>query len=271
MKKVFLIFIVVFLMMGISLFGKADEQKLPDHPSDGLAPYRANFNTTDQKNVSSSLFRDPVFEGYAYNAYDPTSAIPLGPIYFPGDDPASVTLLAPTSSTNFIAGACWIADTETWYGCEYGGGLWTIDHTNGAMTYVAATTEGYQGLAFDDATGTMYATDGTSLYTLDMNTGASALIGSHNVAMTMIGIACDGEGSIYGVTVDFTAISDLYMIDTVTGNATSLGSTGGQLLYAQDLAYDKDNGVLYSSAYFGDGTPPGLYEINTSTAAMTPW
>jgi hypothetical protein len=102
-----------------------------------------------------------------------------------------------------------------------------------------------------------------------MTTGAATLVGSFGFDYTMIGIACDGTGNCYGVTVDFTLISDLYSIDLSTGVATSIGSTGGQLLYAQDLAYDKNNDISYLAAYFGDGTPSGLYQIDTTTAAMT--
>ena len=268
MKKLVL-FTMVFLLISLSLFSIAEDQKLLDRQTNGLAPHREYFNTN--KKTDTDQYRDPDFEGYAYNAYDPSSTYAEGPIYFAGSDPSSITLLAPTQSTDFIAGACWLADEETWYGTQYGGGLYSIDHTNGNMTYIGNTAVGFQGIEYDDASGIMYATDGTSLYTLDWTTGASTLIGSHNIGDTMIGIAGDGEGNLYGVSVSFTAISPLYSIDPATGNATSIGSTGGQLLYAQDLAFDKDNGILYSAAYFGDGTPPGLYEIDTDTGAMTGW
>ena len=269
MKKLVL-FTMVFLLISLSLFSIAEDQKLLDRQTNGLAPHREYFNT-NKKTTNTDHYRDPDFEGYGYNAYDPTGTYENGPIYFAGSDPTSITLLAPTQSGNFIAGACWIADEETWYGSQYGGGLYTIDHTNGNMTYIGNTSVGFQGIEYDDASGLMYGTDGADLYTIDWTTGATTLIGSHNVGDTMIGIGGDGEGNLYGVTVSFTAISDLYLIDLATGNATSLGSTGGQFLYAQDLAFDKDAGILYSAAYFGDGTPPGLYEIDINTCAMTGW
>ncbi len=269
MKKLVL-FLIVFLLFSLSLFSITEDQKLLTRKVDGLAPQRDYFNT-NKKTMTADHYRDPDFDGYGYNAYDPTGTYVNGPIYFPGSDPSDITLLAPTTSGNFIAGACWIADEETWYGGQYGGGLYSIDHITGNMTFIGNTTAGFHGLEYDDASGIMYGSDGANLYTVDWTTGASTLIGPHNTADTMIGIAGDGEGNMYGVTVSFTEISDLYLIDLATGNATSLGSTGGQFLYAQDLAFDKDAGILYNAAYFGDGTPPGLYEIDTNTCAMTWW
>ncbi|MDO9577986.1 MAG: carboxypeptidase regulatory-like domain-containing protein [Candidatus Cloacimonadales bacterium] len=234
----------------------------------GLAPRQIFNPTASQPVVNPNPFRDPDYQAYAYNAYDPTSAIPQGPVTYILNNPAGLTSLASTTSMDFIAGACWVAEEETWYGSQYGGGLYSIDITTGAMTYIA-TTISLSGIEYDDASGIMYGTDGASLYTVNWTTGATTLIGSHGIGDTMIGIAGDGEGNMYGVSVSFSAISPLYLINLSTGNAASLGSTGGQLLYAQDIAFDKDAGTLYSAAYFGNGTAPGLYTINTTTCAMT--
>jgi len=224
MKKLILLFIVL-LLFSLPLFSVTKDQKLLDRQVNGLAPHREYLNT--YKAMNTNLFRDPDFDGYAYNAYDPTGAVPEGPIYFSGADPTVVTLLAPTTSTDFIAGGCWIADEETWYGCQYGGGLYSIDHLNGTMTYIGYTSQGFNGIEYDDASGIMYGTNGTSLYTVDWATGATTLVGSHGIGFTMIGIASDGDGNMYGVTVDFSAISDLYSIDLATGSATSIATTGG--------------------------------------------
>ncbi|MCK5052372.1 MAG: T9SS type A sorting domain-containing protein [Candidatus Cloacimonetes bacterium] len=270
MKKLVIIMIVSFLIFGLSLNART-KNVVGVRALTGLAPYQQFNSSTEQPVISPNPSRDPDYQVYAYNAYDPSGTNPQGPVTFILNDPLGLTSLAATTSSDFIAGGCWIADEETWYGSQYGGGLYSIDITTGAMTYIAGTTESLSGIEFDDASGILYGTDGYSLYTVDWTTGATTFIGSHNLpgSLLMIGIAGDGDGNLYGVTVDFSAISDLYQIDLASGNAASLGSTGGQLLYAQDLAFDKDDGVLYSAAYFGDGTPPGLYSIDTSTAAMT--
>ncbi|MFO7676944.1 MAG: choice-of-anchor J domain-containing protein, partial [Thermoplasmatota archaeon] len=204
---------------------------------------------------------------YAYNAYDPSAAVVEGPIYFDSDDPETVTLIAPTSSPQFIAGGCWVED-EGWYGSQYLGGLWTIDESTGAMTLVGSHAQTLNGLTYCDATDTMYGASSTDLYTVDMDTGATTLVGSFGIAYTMIGIACDGQGNMYGTTVDFSAIADLYSIDMTTGAATSIGSTGLPLLYAQDMEYDKENDELYLAAYT---TSMGgqLYTCDTDTGATT--
>ena len=268
MKKLFIIMILSFLIFGLSLNAETKEGTV-ERDKTGLAP-RQLFSSSHAQQYEPNPNRDPDYQVYGYNAYDASGTNPEGPVTFVLDTPAGLTSLAATTSTDFIAGACWIADEETWYGSQYGGGLYAIDHETGAMTYIAATTESLMGIDYDDASGIMYGSDGNNLYTVDWTTGATTLIGSHNVGgLLMIGIAGDGEGNLYGVTVDFSLTSDLYLIDLTTGNATSLGNTGGQLLYAQDLAFDKDDGVLYAAAYFGDGTPSGLYTIDVSTAAMT--
>ena len=270
MRKTFLLFIAFLLLLNLPLFSIAEDQKLHDRKVNSLAPHREYFYT-NKKTTNADTYRDPDFGGYGYNAYDPSDTYFEGPISFTGSDPTSITLLAPTTSPNYIAGACWNAAEDTWYGSHWGGGLYSIDPTNGNMTYIAATNQILLGLEYDDTSGIMYGSDGNNLYTVDWTTGATTLIGSHNIDFVMISIACDVIGNMYGVTVDFTEISDLYSINLTTGEATSISSTGEHLLYAQDLAFDKDNGILYLTAYFGDGTPPGLYEINIQTAEMTCW
>jgi len=264
MKKLLVVIIVSFLIFGLTLNAKTNEKTVIRNV-EGLAP-RQLIGTPDYDQIAfPNLNRDPDYQVYAFTGYDPSSIIPEGPATFVLNNPAGLTSLAVSTGQSIMTGACWVAEEETWYCCQYGGGLYSINHNTGDMTYIANSIN-LNGIEYES--GIMYGTDGHNLYNVDRTTGATTLIGSHNTSFGMIGIASDGEGNMYGVTADAVALSDLYLIDLDTGNAASIGSTGAQLCFAQDISYDRDDGVLYSAAYFGDQTS-GLYTINTTTCAMS--
>jgi hypothetical protein len=189
---------------------------------------------------------------YGYNSYD--DLMDEGPISFPSTNPSDITLLGPAGSTSFLTGGCFVEDT--WYVCEYTDGtssypddkIWTIDTTDGSYTEIGdyGLSESLNGLAYDDSTGTLYGCTGTKLYTVDPIDGSATLIGSMGNSGLMVGIACDGEGSLYGIDL---GDESLYAIDPITGSATVIGDTGLSLNYAQDMAYDKDDDILFLAAY----------------------
>jgi hypothetical protein len=199
---------------------------------------------------------------YAYNAYDPSGAHEEGPITF--DTPDVIELLAPGIVPNFIGGADIDADGN-WYGVEYGGGIYHIDY-DGTMTLMGASI-GMNGLCFDSTTGIWYGTGTNNLYTVDVLTGDSTLIGSHGVTNTFIGLICDNNGDLYGYDVLFTGMSHLYSVDKATGAATDLGALNIGFLYAQDPAYDRDNEIFYIAGYTQSGTS-GLYTLDGLTCTL---
>ena len=246
-----------------SINPEADERKLAERlaaegivNSTGRAPFTSYVPTGEDLLPINSLGRDMVF---AYNAYDPSSVLVEGPITFDLETPGSLTQLAATSSSDFIAGACW-AD-GTWYGCMYGGGLYTIDEETGTMTLVGASPD-LSGIAWDGST--MYGASVTSLYTIDPATGAGTLIGPlGTTGGLMIGIGCDADGDIYGYDI---GDDNFYSINKNTGAATVVGPLGFDYNYAQDMAFDKDNDICYLAGYTTTG---GLYTVNVATGAAT--
>jgi hypothetical protein len=97
----------------------------------------------------------------------------------------------------------------------------------------------------------------------------------------MIGIAFDGAGNLYGLDI---GDESLYSIDPGSAATAYIGSTGLTLNYAQDMAYDINNDILYLSAYTvaakkdgltaarftGEKSPGGeLYTCDTGTGATT--
>ncbi|MEF8873947.1 MAG: S8 family serine peptidase [Candidatus Thermoplasmatota archaeon] len=197
---------------------------------------------------------------YAFEVYPEDRSL-----WFPPDDPTNLNVIAPNEADDFIAGGAWVIDT--WYGSSYAGGLWTIDETDGSMNKVGDLGLTLNGITYDDSTDTLYGAGGGSLYAVNPDTADTTEIGSFGIEDTMIGIAADGFGNIYGTTVS-SGNDDLYSIDPNTGEATSIGDTGVSFYYAQDMAYDKNQRALYQTAYLESGTS-GFYELDTDTGAAT--
>jgi len=181
---------------------------------------------------------------YAYNAYDPTGQLAEAPITFESDNPGDVTLLKPTSSSNFIAGAVWV-DCE-WIGCQYDTGqIWKIDLYNGDMENIGGGGSGLNGLAYDYRTHTMYGASFYNLYEIDSITGSQYLIGSWGSSYLAIAIAIDIDGICY---IHDIVTESIYIIDLETGEATLLGPTGiSGGGYGGDMAYDIANNLMYLS------------------------
>ena len=225
---------------------------------------------------------------YAYNAYDPSSVVPEGPISFPSDDPGTISSLAPTTSGDFLSAGCWAVDT--FYASEYGtGNLYMIDTDTGAMTNIGSLGTTLNGMAYDDSSDTMYAVGNGNLYEVDPTIPSLTTIGAHNAGLTIISLACDGNGNLYGHSVSFTTTDNLYSFDPNTGQSSLIGSLGVSMLYAQDAAFDKDNGKLYLAGYteyvdrgetgydvaglvpeeYAEGRGGGLYECDVNTGSLT--
>ncbi|MDZ4182804.1 MAG: hypothetical protein U1B83_08010, partial [Candidatus Cloacimonadaceae bacterium] len=165
---------------------------------------------------------------------------------------------------SFLAGADWMEGT--WMGSVYNpASWWTVNPQTGAGTRLAFTDRTMHGLAYDEVNNIIYGTDSYSLYTINPNTGAQTLIGPFMAGGwpgSMIGLAYDSyDATLYGVDVGFDALLE---IDTATGLAYGIGYLGIDLLFAQDIALDRDTGWLYLAAYTGSGA---LYWIHTQNGS----
>ncbi len=260
MKKLFLITVVMFLFLGLSLYGKTKEPAISNEHSIGLAPHQNFVQPNNQTTGQTVPNRDPDYQSYAYEAY-PGS--PEGPVTFILNDPAGLTSLAATTSSDFIAGATWMEDT--WIGCEYDTGNFYTIETDGTMTLIGGNGTACNGVAYDDNSGTLYGSNysgSSNLYTIDPATGNGTLVGTINSGI-IIAMACDNDGNLYGIDI---LDESLYSIDSATGAGTVIGNTGLSLNYAQDMEYDKDGETCYLSAYTSSGK---LYTCDLSTGATT--
>ncbi|HWR63861.1 MAG TPA: hypothetical protein VN365_05610, partial [Candidatus Thermoplasmatota archaeon] len=237
-----------------------DRQETPQIKLDGLAPKASTLIKTQPH---TPLLNRGYF--YAYNAYDPSGGHVTGPITF--DTPDAIDLLAPGVFPNFCCGAD-MDNGGAWYGCDYAGGLYSIDPDSGTQTFIGGSI-GVNGMTVDGTTGTWYVTSANSLYTMDVSSGATTRIGSHGVSNTFIGLACDIDGNMYAYDVLWTGDSTLYSVDKATGAATAVGDMGYGFVYAQDMGFDRDNDVLYIAGYFNSGAPSALLTCDVSTGACT--
>jgi hypothetical protein len=192
---------------------------------------------------------------YAFEAYPTEQSFS-----FDSATPGITTVIAPSTAGSFISAGTW-ADGQ-WYASAYYGGFYSVDPETGAMTLIGSSIT-LNGMAYDDTSSTMYAIDSYNLYTLNMATGATTMVGPMNSGGLMIDMAIDADGNAFGHDI---STSSIYSINLATGAATLIGPTGISANYAQGMGYDKDNGVLYLAAYTGGGA---LYTVDTATGAAT--
>lgn len=189
---------------------------------------------------------------------------PEGPCTFMLSNPGEITDLPAANpwQDSFLSGADWI--NGEWFGYEYGvNRLWEVDTATGAGTQIGTGTTGLTGIAYDPDNGVIYASGANSLYTLDPLTGASTLVGSYGPGtFQMISLAC--RHIDYSLWAIDTMSDALYTIDPATGAATLVGPLGINISYAQDLAFNQVDGMLFLAAYTTKGA---LYWIDTETGA----
>jgi hypothetical protein len=203
---------------------------------------------------------------YGYKVYPNPDLI----ISFDLDNPDTLNTIGTPITTDKIAGGTWIEGI--WWCCEYSSignsKIWVIDHITGDMTLIGESGVGLNGLAYDDTTSKIYACSSTELYSIDMDSGDATLIGAFNInGCVMVGIACDGYGKMYGEDLH---TDSLYSIDPMTGISTLIGAFGLDLNYGQDIAFDKETGICYLSAFtVHNGNEGALYTCNLTTGSTT--
>jgi len=124
-----------------------------------------------------------------------------------------------------------------------GSSLVAFDKTDGTVTTVASlNVSGLESIAFDPNSGILYGAAQNGLYTIDPTTGDSAFVGSfgnpYNLNLAQ-NIRFDADGNLYlSNTSDNT---DLYQVNTGTGNATFVGQIDGY----SDLILENGSQYMY--------------------------
>ncbi len=108
------------------------------------------------------------------------------------------------------------------YGTANGSSLYKINPDTAASTFIGSTGTFINSLVFDSA-GTLYGAN-NALYTLDINTGASSLVGNGGDAYSSSGDLAFIGGQLH--LSSFGSSDSLVRIDTGTGFGTSIGDIG---------------------------------------------
>lgn len=148
--------------------------------------------------------------------------------------------------------------------------LHTIDTSTGLLTPIGplGVTFSFGDLAYDASTGTMYMSNGwgaglstpSSLYTVNLQTGAATLIGSTG-ALSIFGLAIDPTtGKLYGSAS--TTATGFYEINKSTGVATLLGDPA--------ISLDGLTHIGGTNAVVGLFAGPGsLHQLNLTNGTPT--
>ena len=142
--------------------------------------------------------------------------------------------------------------------------LYRVDQGSGAATLVGNTgITNVTGLAFDAATGELFASSGAddSLYRVNPSNASASFVGS-------LGVGVGGNGLAYDQANQQLYLSDgntdnLYRVNPATGAATTVGSINQASTVG--LAFDPESGVLYGV----DAVSDQLVSIDLSTGNAT--
>ena len=200
---------------------------------------------------------------FAWVVYSNGTGLPEGPAKLSLPDGQLTSILSDSSI--WMSGAEFIGNQL--YGVSYSGAysdLYSINAQTGAYVLVANTGVLFTGFTYDTVGQTAYASDPYNLYTVNLETGASAAVGAFadTNPYLVIGIAADNDGNLFGLDI---VQGVLLSINPTTAEATVIGSLGVNISYAQDIAYDRDNNILYGTLYNNSTSRGELYSINTST------
>ena len=216
-------------------------------------------------NLQNSIYSEDLSVGFGWNAFD--NIQPYGPaaLYYNSTDACEIqSIIQNGNSDTFMAGADFIEDE--WYAVQYSynnsSKVYKIDPITGETFLMCGADEGFDGLAYDITTETVFVNKSNNIYTLNVETGVSNFIGTVSAAAGFVGIACDLEGVLYGLE-GYVGNCGLFTIDKNTAQGTLVGYTGTSIMTAQDIAYDRNNDVLYGM--LAGNQYNGLYNISTTT------
>jgi hypothetical protein len=228
-----------------------------------------DMNTTNdcKTRMVKLLDLNRVVFGYA----TPDTFSQYGPVSFNLGSPGTLNHIAP-HTYNPLMGGAWV--NGTWYATtgwnEPDGIFCKIDPLTGDKTDIGTTGKSFSGIAFNPVDSKMYAmrydflsTHNSSLYTINMETGAPSRIGPSVTGVNSLAI--DNGGNAFGVNV---LTNQLGSINLATGAWTVIGDIGFEAYIGENLAFDQTTGNLFMCTQ--ELPWPGftrLRWVNTSTGA----
>lgn len=223
-------------------------------------PIPRNLSTLPSHESTSSL-RGSIAFGYETQSsafYD-----------FDIDDYPAKTLVS-SYATPITGMAMLRNETDFAYGVSWDNlNLYSIDRATGAATDMGVPTgtpaDGFNDITVDPTTNVIYAAGANdALYIIDPIGMTTTFIGNFVNSEVMIGIACDGEGNLWGYDIGW---DEFYSIDKNTGVATSIGSIGFDALYGQALFYDQASDNIIMAAFNNTTFTAQIRAVDKTTGA----
>ncbi len=121
------------------------------------------------------------------------------------------------------------------------------------------------GLTYDPTTATTYLMDGNgsaSLYTVNIATGATTLVGPHNF-FELGGVAMNPLGDMFAAEGVFGFMNNFYSMNEATGQATLVGNTAN---FLDGFTYDITRNQFVGQACGNTGQ---IFEVNVANGQLT--
>jgi hypothetical protein len=184
-------------------------------------------------------------EALGYIAYDPVNGI-TGPCKFRLNNPSSVTLIQNQSNLDFIKAGTY--NNNIWYADDAGNKFISINQIDGTRTQLSSLGVSFNGLAYDFLSRNMYGlNNGDGFYKINLNN--YNLTKFYSNSQFNINLAADNTGNMF--TIDLGDDS-FYKISKYENNPQYMFSFPYDLNYAQDMEYDYNTGILFSTIYTND-------------------
>jgi hypothetical protein len=189
--------------------------------------------------------------------------------WFTYEDPGTFNYISNFPSSQFPQGATFDKDQRMWV-CDTTGNIWYKEDPMGSdiVSVGNSGTGDLVGLAYHEASGTMYGCSPYNLYEIDMSTGKGTDIGALGTGTLVISLDCDTEGTMYCYDLNF-GNSQLYWIDLDTGKANAIGNTGMSFNYGQDMAYDWHEEEMLATVFDYGAFYAALCSIDLETGKFT--
>lgn len=152
--------------------------------------------------------------------------------------------------------------------------LYKVDIETGETTTIGNMTgditSGVNAITYDHNTETFYIATDTQLATINIETGATSLVGTFGIpGGLMIEIAFDEAGNLYGIDL---GTDRLYSINKETAAVSEIGPLGFDLNFGAGSSYDRVNGIYYLYGINVSNSPNvnQLRVVNLETGETTP-
>jgi len=147
--------------------------------------------------------------------------------------------------------------TGTFYGIGINGELYTIDLSNGDVTFIVDAVGSYSGITFHPNSNELWATSRAfippnkdAVFTVNLTNGDTTIIGHTGLNKLTNDLIFDENLNLYGVIGGSSETNDFISINTSTGAGTIIGSIGIENILG--LAYIESSPTNVEDDDFGN-------------------